>query len=112
MYVTLDPIAPWPAIAIVAIGVTSLTLYAYHLRLRAASGRWKWVALGLRIAAVLLCLLAALRPTLVLIQRVKQRASLVFLIDDSTSMAITDERGGQSRWDAERKALEPVPEIV
>ena len=45
------------------------------------SGGWRWVALSLRLLAILLCLLAALRPSVVLKEKKRQAASLVFLVD-------------------------------
>src|SRR3954471_23923717 len=112
MYLTTDPIAPWSLVVIAGVAVVALTLWAYARRLRGVSGRRPWVALGLRLAAVLLYLLAALRPTVVVLQRIQQTASLVVLVDDSTSMAITDERGGQSRWDAARAAVDRAREAL
>ena len=44
-----------------------------------------------RLAAVLLCLLAALRPSVLLQEKKKRPATLVFLLDDSSSMKINDE---------------------
>ena len=60
-----------------------LTIWAYRLRMRGTSGRWRWLALGLRLAAVLLCVLAALRPSVLVLQKKNQPASLIFLIDSS-----------------------------
>jgi hypothetical protein len=56
------------------------------------------VALGLRLAAVLLCVLAALRPSVVIQEKKKQASSLVFLIDSSSSMKTSDEMRGHTRW--------------
>ncbi len=63
------------------------------------TGRWRWFALSLRLLAILLCLMAALRPKVTLNEKKKQAASLVYLIDTSKSMMIADEVNGQSRWD-------------
>src|SRR3954447_1858087 len=98
MNISVSPIGPWYLVVLAALVVTILTVWAYQQRLRGTSGRWRWVALGLRLAAVLLCLLAGLRPSVVLQEKKTQAASLVFLIDDSTSMKINDEVRGQTRW--------------
>jgi uncharacterized membrane protein len=103
---TLDPIAPWPLILITAVVVIGLTLWAYRKRLHGTTGRWRWVALGLRLAAVFLCLLAALKPSLLVLRKVKQTAAVIFLIDASSSMEIQDEADNKSRWDNAKKALE------
>src|SRR4051812_13941510 len=106
MTVSFDPIASWYAVALAAAIVTVLTVWAYAQRLRGTAGRWRWVALGLRLAAVLLCLLAALRPSVVVQEKKKQPSSIIFLQDVSMSMQLTDEAGGKSRWETARAALE------
>src|SRR5262245_601045 len=98
MSVSFDPVGGWIVVALFALVVTGLTLWAYSLRLRGTSGAWRWVALGLRLAAVLLCLVAALRPSVVFQKKEKVQSSLVFLSDASLSMSITDEAAGRSRW--------------
>ena len=85
--------------------MTALTLWAYARRLRGTTGRWRWFALALRLLAILLCLLAALRPKVTLNEKKKQAASLVYLIDTSKSMLIADEVNGQSRWDVAKEIL-------
>jgi hypothetical protein len=59
----------------------------------------------LRLGVVLLVLLAMLRPTLVYFTMTKQPATLVIMLDKSRSMTVTDEVGGRSRWEAERRTL-------
>src|SRR4051794_23540311 len=97
MSVSFSPIGPWPLVVLSALGVMLLTIWAYRLRMKGTSGGWRWLALGLRLAAVLLCVIAALRPSVLILQKKEQPASLVFLIDSSASMGITDEVGAQSR---------------
>ncbi len=74
-------------------------MLAYRKRLKGTDGRWRWVAVTLRMLALLLCLLAALRPSVVLQEKKKQNATVVCLLDVSTSMMIGDEVRGQSRWE-------------
>ena len=104
--VSFEPIGAWWIVAIVAAVVTALTLWAYSLRLRQTNGAWRWFALGLRLAAILLCLIAALRPSVVFQEKKKQPTSIYFLVDGTRSMTITDEIRGQRRWDVATKALE------
>jgi uncharacterized membrane protein len=104
--VSFNPIGPWPALVAAALAVLVLTLWAYARKLRGSEGGWRWIALGLRLLALLLCLLAALRPSVILQEKKRQAASLVFLIDSSTSMLLSDELRGQSRWAVARQALE------
>ena len=97
--VGFNPIVPWPVLLGVAVAVTALTLWAYSRRQKGSAGRWVYVAVTLRLLALLLCLLAALRPSVFLNEKKKQNASLVVLVDTSTSMSIGDEVRGQTRWD-------------
>ena len=106
MSLSFSPIGPWPLVALAALGVVGATIWAYRARLRETQGRWRWIALTLRMLSVLLCLIAAARPSLVLLRKVKQTASLVFLIDASESMTITDEAGHQMRWEVAKKNLD------
>ena len=52
---TVDPIAPWPVVVIAGLVILGLTLWAYSRKLRGSQGRWRWVALALRLAAIALC---------------------------------------------------------
>ena len=70
------------------------------------------MALGLRLLALLLCLLAALRPSVILQEKKRQAASLVFLLDSSTSMTLGDEVRGQTRWAVARQALDQALETA
>jgi hypothetical protein len=106
MSITLSPIGPWPVLVGAAAAVLALTLWAYSRRLRATSGRWRWFALSLRLLALLLCLMAALRPSVFLKEKKRQASSLVFLIDSSKSMLFSDEVQGKTRWQAGQEALD------
>ena len=53
--------------------------------------------------------IAALRPSVVFQLKKKQPASILFLLDDSSSMKIGDEISGQRRWDFAKKTLDRVP---
>ncbi len=110
--VSLNPIGPWPLLVGAAVAVLFLTLWAYMRKLRGSSGGWRWVALSLRLLALLLCLLAALRPSVILQEKKRQAASLVFLLDSSTSMTLQDEVRGQTRWAVARKALDQALETA
>lgn len=98
MTLTLDPIVPWPYIAVAACGIVALTIWAYAKRLRGTSGAWRWFAIGLRMMAILMCVMAALRPSILFQTMIKQPSTVVFLSDASKSMTIADEARGQTRW--------------
>ncbi len=113
MSVALKPIGgSWFLVAFAAVAVLTLTIWAYHQKLRGTVGGWRWLAFGLRIAAVLLCLVAALRPSVMIDEKKKQQSVVLFLIDDSGSMTMGDEVGGQTRWSVARKALDEAVKAV
>jgi uncharacterized membrane protein len=110
--ITLSPIGSWPFLVGAVLAVTVLTLWAYARRLKGTAGRWRWFALGLRLLALLLCLVASLRPSLFLRIKQKQDASVVVLIDSSSSMLMGDEVGGQTRWDVAQQAAKQAKEFA
>ncbi len=112
MSISLNPIGPWPVVAAASLAVMILTIWAYRQRLRGSTGGWRWLALGLRLAAVLLCLLAALRPSVNLPVKKRQAAAVLFLLDRSRSMEIGDELNGQTRMQVARKAVEEARKSV
>ncbi len=103
---SLSPIGPWAVVIVAAVAVTALTIWPYHRRLRQSADRRKWLVLGLRLLAVLLCFLAMMRPSVLVLEKVQQRSSILFLTDSSSSMKITDEADNASRWEAARQALQ------
>ena len=109
--VSFSPIGgSWPLLLLAIMSVTGLTLWAYAKRLKGSTGRWRYVALSLRLLAILLCLVAALRPKVTLNEKKKQSASLVYLIDTSKSMTLVDEVNGRSRWDVAKEILKDAQE--
>ena len=110
--VSLNPIEPWWLLVGAALVVRRPHALGLRAEAQGTSGRWRWVALGLRLLAVLLCLLAALRPSVILQEKKRQAASLVFLVDSSTSMIIGDEVSGQTRWAVAQKTLEQALEAA
>lgn len=110
--VSFQPVGNWFVVAAFAVVVTGLTLWAYQRRLQNSQGRWRWFALGLRLAAILLCLLAALRPSVVFQIKNQESSSLIFLTDESSSMGLKDEVGGQSRFEFARNSMKPVREAT
>jgi hypothetical protein len=101
-----NPIFPWPVVAIAALVVIALTVWAYLPRVKASPGFKSKLALGLRLAAVLVCFFAMARPSVLFLEKKKQKSTVVVLADRSSSMSITDEVRGQSRWSLVRKRLE------
>ncbi|HUT93153.1 MAG TPA: glutamine amidotransferase [Thermoguttaceae bacterium] len=69
------------------------------------AGPKRRVLAGLRLAVVVLVILAMLRPTLVYTRTEHEAATLVVLADRSRSMTVPDEVGGKTRWEALRRTL-------
>jgi uncharacterized membrane protein len=110
--VSFNPVGSWVIVVLAALIVTALTLWAYAIRMKGARGAWRWLALALRLAAVLLCVIAALRPSVIFQEKKKQPTSLLVLLDDSSSMKFTDEIRGQSRWDFANKTVSQAREVM
>jgi uncharacterized membrane protein len=110
--VSMSPIGgSWPILVLAIIAVLAMTLWPYLRRLSATGGGWRWVALALRLLALLLCLVAALRPSVILKEKKRQASSIVLLFDTSSSMMFSDEVRGQARWDIEKEIIKQVKEF-
>jgi hypothetical protein len=113
MSILLRPIGEsYAFVLLLSVAVMGLTIWAYRYQLRGTSGGWRYIAFGLRVAAVLLCLLASLRPSLMLDEKKKQQSSVIFMIDSSASMIMADEVGGQKRWVVAKKALDSARSFI
>jgi uncharacterized membrane protein len=111
--VNFSPIGgSWILLIGAVLAVTVLTLMAYSRRLKGSEGRWRWFALTLRMLALLLCLIAALRPTVIMQEKRQANSSIVCLLDLSSSMVIADEVRGQARWDVARESLGKAKEFA
>ncbi len=112
MNVSFDPTWPWSlpqlgypvflGTAAVIVGLTILT----YLGVRTISWKNLSIILGLRLLALAVAFLLLLRPSMGWEEADALDASkLLFLIDDSGSMTVTDEFNGLSRW---RRACELI----
>lgn len=109
---SLSPIGPWALMVLAAAAVVALTLWPYWRHIRSSTDPRRWAVVALRFIAVVLCLLAMLRPSLLVLQKVRKEAVILFLTDSSASMKITDEVNGTSRWDAARKVIPEASETL
>jgi hypothetical protein len=110
--VSVNPIGPWPLLVGCVLAVLGLTLWAYARKLKTTAGAWKWFALGLRLLALLMCLLAALRPSVVMMEKKQQAATVVFLVDSSGSMKVGDEVRGQKRSEVAAETIRQAREAA
>jgi uncharacterized membrane protein len=92
------PVAESYLVVIVAAAVL-LALLALGPARSKTSPRRRWTLSAIRLAIILLVLLAMLRPTLVYTETKKQAATLVLLVDATRSMTVPDSMNGKSRWE-------------
>lgn len=101
---TWDPVLPWslprvglPLLFVVAFVLAGLTLWTYN-GVRKASSRRVLALLLLRLGALLVVFLLALRPSLASRDELRVPSTLLIAADASESMTILDEYDNQSRW--------------
>jgi hypothetical protein len=100
---SLDAIG-WPLFTVAAVLLVLFTLWTYRGH-PGANRRRLLLVLTLRLLALLVALLTAVRPTAGVQEKPKIPSRLLIGIDLSESMTIRDEFGGQPRIDAVRKIL-------
>ncbi len=92
--------------ALVALAATALAAVFYRKAFGMLRfGQWQKL-LWLRIVAILVVILLLFKPTLSYHEELLEKPSLVFLLDASSSMSITDDASGISRFDQARTQVE------
>lgn len=111
-FFTTRPAYPWsvypvglPALGVVAAVLVAVTVWTY-LGHPQASRKRILVILTLRLLALVVALLTALRPTVGVQEEPKVPTTLLIGVDHSESMTVKDEVNNQSRIAAVRKILE------
>jgi len=90
------------------VGLAALVLLALLMLVRTpakTSPIRRRVLMGLRLAALLMVILAMLRPTFVLTETKQQSATLIVLVDATRSMLVRDEVNGRTRWESVKQTL-------
>lgn len=100
MEVIIEPVWPWPIVALVGVGLVAVVLVTYPPRVRHLAAVPRWVLIGLRLVTALLLVFSMLRPAVRYSETDEQSAELVILMDNSASMATPDGPGGITRRDA------------
>src|SRR5262245_1040145 len=113
----LDPAWPrplaWlgvPGVLAAALVLAALTVWTYAGQRGTTVGRVLAV-LAPPLGALLVACLVLLRPAFADREQAVLPSKLLFVLDSSSSMNITDEYNGQSRWDAARRLLQ-APRIA
>ena len=112
LFFSTRPAFPWsvypvglPALAVVAALLVVLTVWTYLGHPQATRKR-VLIVLALRLAALAVTLLTAIRPSAGFQEEPKVPSVLLIGIDLSESMTVKDEVNNQSRIDAVRRVLE------
>ena len=84
------------AVAVLLVGI-------FYFRTFRTLRRWQWhTLLALRIVAIVIIVLLMFRPVLSYYKELDQRKSVIFLLDTSSSMSISDGSSGRTRLDQAR----------
>jgi hypothetical protein len=112
------PAYPWslspvglPAFALVALLLVLFTVWTYTGHPNATRRRIL-IVLALRLAALVVALLTALRPSVGVQEDPKLPSVLIIGVDLSESMTMKDEVNNQARIDAVRRTLEKCQQIL
>lgn len=101
----LYPVGDDNYLVVAAMAIALLLLLGLGPAREKTTKRRRGVLLGIRIAVIVMIVLAMLRPTLVILETKKQSATLLVLADQSRSMSVRDEANGRTRWEALRDGL-------
>jgi len=93
---------------VTGLGIAMFVLWLLGTIVTRTTPQRKWTLGAIRLVVILLLLVACLRPTLVRTELKPQRATLVFLIDFSKSMLVSDSFGGRTRYEVAQKTLTDV----
>lgn len=106
-----DAAWPLPALGVVALLLVGLTLWTYR-GVQGAGFRRVLVVLALRLAALMLAVLALLRPSLAFQDELRLPSKVLIALDASQSMKIQDEFNNQSRWEALLATLRDCDPVI
>lgn len=100
----LTPVGGYLLVAMLAAAL--LALLALGPASSRASPRRRRALVGVRLAIILLVVMAMLRPTLVRTTVTRKPATIVILADVSRSMQVADAIGNKTRWESLRASFE------
>jgi hypothetical protein len=100
MEIIVDPIWSWPLVVLVSVGLLAMVLVSYPPRIRHLPVFPRRLLLGVRCAAVLLLVLAMLRPAAQFNETDTHSAAFFVVTDVSRSMNTGDGPGGSTRRQA------------
>jgi uncharacterized membrane protein len=91
-----------------AVAVAAILLVAtFYWRTFGMLKAWQWlILLALRVAAIALVVLLLFRPVVTYYRDVEKRPAVIFLLDSSSSMSISDDATGVTRFNQARRRIE------
>ncbi len=98
-------------LAVCAAVLIGLTLWTYLGSVQTTPRRL-FILVFLRLLALLIALLSALRPTITVTEHPRQKSTLVILLDLSASMQVTDEYDKLSRYEVMRRNIEKCEPLL
>lgn len=105
------PVWMWPLLLVVAAGAVLWSVVVYRRTRPMPSGQWRRVLIALRASVLALLTLAVAGPVASCLRRTGEPAELVYVVEDSGSMALTDAEAGSaasSRWQQSLAAVAAV----
>lgn len=114
MNIAFAPVGGWILWSLTAVVVVVLSWLVYRDRMRPESPYCRPARIGftLRMLALMATLFAALRPSIILTVKREQPALMLFQVDNSRSMTLSDEAAGRTRWDLASELMQKVDETV
>jgi hypothetical protein len=104
---SFDPVlGSWWAVALVTVGL--LALLAMGPRYGKLSWQRKAALTTLRLAIILLVMIALLRPTRLTTIKTPRTSVVIVMVDISRSMQLPSGRGESSRWQAQQQAIAAI----
>lgn len=98
-------------LAICAAVLVGLTFFTY-VGNPACTGRRLLILVALRLAALVIAILTALRPSLAVTEIPKVPSTLILVMDISESMSVKDEFNDYARWEVVQRALRKCEPIL
>lgn len=92
-------------LAVAAAAIALAGVFYYHTYGTLSGAKWR-LLLALRAAAILLVVLLLFRPVLSYTESVARKSALIFLLDASQSMSISDDASGITRFSQARTQIE------
>ena len=80
----------WPLVAVLILAALFLSLWLYFPQTQFLSRRWRWLLPALRVLAITALALGLLQPTLLRGKTDQEQGAVLFLLDNSASMAVAD----------------------